>query len=285
MAISGWRRCLHLCDILQSVVLEKRFPKCKTDGEKLLACMKADGVTEEGLNDQTVKRYLSLGKRCEHHTSQLMKWEAFHHRDALIDNITTLRLVFQISDQEDHMRVVLKDLFMQQRAGIRTSLMTPKSKNEVRAPANISRACIIRQQILINLARALPQLKTTIDHFAGPDFFFQRFNIQSSGKRDKDCPVVAVSDSEDDETQADHPNCPPAPSGEGSGLTSVRSRALLEDFLKKLITCKHDTVLCKMARLGSYSHTFLDLSSPDASPLKKMIDEISTAYVTDFPGS
>ena len=56
---SGWRRCLHLHDILHQVLLEGRFDELKTDGDKLLQALKSDGVSVDG-NEATMKRYLAL---------------------------------------------------------------------------------------------------------------------------------------------------------------------------------------------------------------------------------
>ena len=87
-----------------------------------------DGVMDESANEQTIKRYVSLGKRCEKHTDLLTKWEACHQRDSLIDNISTIRLIFSVSDREEDIDIVLFSHFIEQRTGIRTTLAKSRLK-------------------------------------------------------------------------------------------------------------------------------------------------------------
>ena len=92
--MSGWRRCVFLNDLMTKVVCDNRYPDLKTDGEQLIRAMMDDGVLDESANEQTIKRYVNLGKRCEKHTDILMRWEVFHQRDSLIDNISIVRQIF-----------------------------------------------------------------------------------------------------------------------------------------------------------------------------------------------
>ena len=82
---------------MSKVVCEKRYPNLKGDGERVIRAMQDDGTIDESVSVQTILRYVSLGKRCEKHLETLMKWEAFHQRDSLIDNISTTRHIFRVS--------------------------------------------------------------------------------------------------------------------------------------------------------------------------------------------
>ena len=95
IGLSGWRRCIMFNDLLVGIDGEGRFSDVKHDGERLLKAMTADGVQREGLNNDTVKRYLALGKRLMKHAGLLMKWEAFCKRSMLIDKIFHVRAVFR----------------------------------------------------------------------------------------------------------------------------------------------------------------------------------------------
>ena len=130
VAISGWRRLVFFSDFLDSIVADGLYPHLRTEGDKLIQGLKDQGLHDESINENTQKRYLALGKRVQLHKQALMRWEMFHQRDTLIDGLTTLRNVFSISDREDDIAFIINELFMQQRAGLRTSLIMPKSKNE-----------------------------------------------------------------------------------------------------------------------------------------------------------
>ena len=130
IAISGWRRLLWFTDFVQCLLAEGKYPNLKHDGDKLIQGLKDENVHDASISELTQKRYLALGKRVQLHKKMLMRWEMFHQRDALIDQLSILRYVFSISEREDDIAFILNELFMQQRAGLRNSLTMPKSKNE-----------------------------------------------------------------------------------------------------------------------------------------------------------
>ena len=98
----------------------------RTDGAKLIQGLKDENLRDTSIDENTQKRYLALGKRVQLHKPALMKWEMFHQRDTLIDQLSTMRHVFSISDREDDIAFILNELFMQQRAGLRSALPMPK---------------------------------------------------------------------------------------------------------------------------------------------------------------
>ena len=130
IAISGWRRLLWFTDFVHCLLAEGKYPNLKHDGDKLIQGLKDENVHDASISELTQKRYLALGKRVQLHKKMLMRWEMFHQRDALIDQLSTLRFVFSISEREDDIAFILNELFMQQRAGLRNCLTMPKSKNE-----------------------------------------------------------------------------------------------------------------------------------------------------------
>ena len=91
MGLNGWRRCVFLKDLMAKVVYENRYPDLETDGEQMVQGMKDDRVVDDNVHEQTSKRHVSLGKRCEKHIDMLMRWEVFHMRDSLIDNSRIVR--------------------------------------------------------------------------------------------------------------------------------------------------------------------------------------------------
>ena len=78
---------------------EGRFSDKKDDGEKLMSVWKEDGVPSEGMNAETVKRYLHLARRLSSGNikEQLMAWEMYEKRSTLVDSMTALRAVFAVS--------------------------------------------------------------------------------------------------------------------------------------------------------------------------------------------
>ena len=126
MAISGWRRLVFLRDYADSVVAEGTYASLKTDADRLMAALKDQGLLDTNINEQTQKRYLALGKRVQLHKSLLMRWELYHARDSLVDHMTTMRCICSVCDREEDVAYVLNQLFLQQRAGLRNSLIVPK---------------------------------------------------------------------------------------------------------------------------------------------------------------
>ena len=97
IAISGWRRLVFLSDFADSIVAEGKYSSLKTDADKLMAGLKEHGLQDGSINEATQKRYLALGRRVQLHKALLMKWELYHARESLVDQITTMRLICSIS--------------------------------------------------------------------------------------------------------------------------------------------------------------------------------------------
>ena len=167
MAISGWCRLVFLKDFVDSILAEGSYAHLKSDGDKLMQALKDQGLQDTTINETTPKRYLALGKRVQLHKNALMRWEMFHQREALMDGLSTLRHVFAISDREEDMAYVINELFMQQRAGLRSSLISPKSKNEVKTPQNVGRSMLIKRMVLNHLMEVCLNIRPHIAAFRG----------------------------------------------------------------------------------------------------------------------
>ena len=141
MALSGWRRLVFLSDFTDCVVAEGSYSHLKNDADKLMQALKDQGLQDASINETTQKRYLALGKRVQLHQSVLMRWEMFHQRDSLVDNISTMRHLYSISDREEDIAYIFNDLFLQQRAGLRNSLVMYKSKMASKHHRTSARAC------------------------------------------------------------------------------------------------------------------------------------------------
>ena len=97
-------RCVLINDAYDMAAAEGRFSDKKDEGEKLMSVWREDGVPVEGMNAETVKRYLHLARRLSSVTikAQLMAWEMYEKRSTLVDSMTALRAVFGVSsDPED----------------------------------------------------------------------------------------------------------------------------------------------------------------------------------------
>ena len=194
MAISGWRRLVFYSDFTQTVVAEGKYSNLKADGDKLIQALKDQGLQDPAINDSTQKRYLALGKRVQMHKATLMRWEMFHQRECLIDVLSILRLIFAISEREEDIAYILKELFLQQRAGIRSSLVIPRSKNEVRTPQNIGRGMLIKRMVLNHFFEVCPNLATTLQPFVDNTHYEFQYGVLVGGERTKEINVVMGDD-------------------------------------------------------------------------------------------
>ena len=195
-----------------------------------------------------------------------MKWEALVKRDALIDNISVLRQVMIISDKEDDTAYVLNQLFLQQRCGLRTQLAVPRSRNDVRTPANIAKALLIRRNLVIFMKKEFPKLNDVIAPYLDDTYLLDAYGIDTEGQR--------VRPAREDDAQDDDDSDDMEP--DTSRLTSEESRRTLASYLKKLYAGKFEVAFCKMARDDKFSVTHLDLAHPDAAGMKKRFQLIRT---------
>lgn len=170
-----------------------------------------------------MKRYLALGRRCQTPPIQdvLAKWEALSKRECLADQISTLRQVFGATDCDTELAYILHVLMLQQRCGLRCDLKIPKSRNELRTPANIAKGILIRRRLFTHLEHTFTQFRELITAFSGDEGYTDLFGIDKNGMKVHE----AVEDAEDDD-------CKEPPPGD---VSSYASRQVLLTFLKGLV--------------------------------------------------
>ena len=148
--VSGWRRCVLYADLAAQMAVEGRCSDKGSEGERLLQMLRDDAVQIGSINAETLGRYVSLGRRCKDRIiiTTLQCWEALCKRDMLVDSVTTLRHVFSSTEHNDSLAMILRTLMMEQRAGLRTKMDTPRSRNEPKHPTNIAKGIVLRKQLL-----------------------------------------------------------------------------------------------------------------------------------------
>ena len=106
LASSASRKCLVICDAAQHMVIEGRFPRIKSEGERLEKVFKEDNVPMGNLSADTLKRYLALARRLTPEMQALlMKWEMFEKRGSLVDGIKSLRAVLGVTRSDEDCNV------------------------------------------------------------------------------------------------------------------------------------------------------------------------------------
>ena len=206
LAISGWRRLVFLSEFADSIVAEGKYANLKTDADKLMAALREHGLHDGSLNDATQKRYLALGRRVQLHMGLLMRWELYHARDSLVDQITTMRLICSISDREEDVGYILNELFLQQRAGLRQSLVVPKSKADVKTPQNVGKGMLIKRMVLNHLIEKCPNLKPTLEPFADQTHYELRYGVRTNGEKTRE---LKDDDDDDQDIACGHELRPP----------------------------------------------------------------------------
>ena len=161
---------------------------------------------------------------------------------------------------------------LQQRAGLRKQLITPRSHNDAVTPANIAKGILLRNFIYTHVLRSFPKHKELIERFAPSAFYRAQFGIDENG--------IRVSDPPDEDADADSV-VDAGGQADGGPTSSYKSRLPLEKFLKNLMFNKLERVICSMAK--SSSQNTLDLTTEEAKSIKASLDEIAGHYVADFP--
>ena len=274
LGLSGRRKVCVYSDLVQMMLDEGRFTDGADVGDRLIKVLNEDGVSPGKLNADTMKRYIHLGRRCGNDIvkSCLEKWEALNRRDSLVDGITVLRGVCSSTENDVELGTILHELMLQQRAGLRKQLITPRSHNDAVTPANIAKGILLRNFIYTHVLRSFPKHKELIERFAPSAFYLAQFGIDENG--------IRVSDPPDEDADADSV-VDAGGQADGGPTSSYKSRLPLEKFLKSLMFNKLERVICSMAK--SSSQNTLDLTTEEAKSIKASLDEIAGHYVADFP--
>ena len=268
--MSGWRICTTLAQNLKSVEMENRHPTEKTPVARLVKAMEEDGVKMVGRNEDTLTRYISVGKRLDHASikNKLMLWESFEQRGCLIDNLTVMRTLVSVCPDASTLEFVLHVLFLEQRAGLRADVVS-KSNNEQRTPTNRMKAIILRNGLLLHLSESFPEFKELVLTYQTEAYIKATFNIHADGTR-PDFFEPPQSDASDDDG---------ADAG-SSGVTSHASRPPLQRLCKDLATNQLERTLCTMCK-EQESKVSVDLTVPAAKCIVARIEHI--AFASRFP--
>ena len=148
---------------------ENRHPGQGSPVKRLLASLIEDKVQGANWTEDTLSRYVLVGKRIEPQRLQdlFMLWEALEQRDALIDNVTILRAITATAIADDDFAYLVQVLFYEQRARMRTDIKSIKHKgttrNDARTPTNVMKAILMRRALFIHLKCSFPSLKDTME--------------------------------------------------------------------------------------------------------------------------
>ena len=151
------------------VIDEGRHAILATPGKRLLASLREDKVNGANWSEDTLGRYLQVGKRIEPQQLQalFMLWEATEQRNALIDNITVLRAITSTATTDADFAYVVEVLYYEQRARLRTDIKSIKQKgtthNDSRTPTNIMKAILMRRCLFVHIKGIFPALKDTVE--------------------------------------------------------------------------------------------------------------------------
>ena len=248
---------------------ENRHTEGKTPAARLVLSMKDDGVNMSRWNEDTITRYIAVGRRLQAETvrAKLMLWEAFEFRNCLVDNMTVMRCIVGVCQTDDDLEYVLQVLFLEQRAGMRDDAVIKKtSHNENRTPTNRMKAILLRRSLLIHLSQQFPRFSDVVAMYDTAVYVKTAFNIDSDGTR----PIDYEEPEDDAEPQGDD-----ADDAE-LGLSSHLSRAPLQRLLRKLASNDMERILCCMAKESASSKASVDLTVPAAKPLVEKITEIAS---------
>ena len=208
---------------------------------------------------------MKVGKRLDEKAVLLLmqRWEFLEKRGALLDSITTLRMVVGAAPTDADLIHVLLHLFLQQRAGIRPFLTT-HTKNVLNA-GTVTKALLVRRNIFIHLKNTFP--KDAIEPYAGLGFYSTYKGVDING--------VRTSTDMGDEEGSDTDETPEAPS------SVQQSRKLLMTLCQNLATNRFEKTLAKMSREHLSSNT-IDLTTPSAKLILNTIHDVKSFYTTDF---
>ena len=211
--------------------------------------------------------YLKIGKRLDGKSTEslMVRWEFLEKRGALLDSITVLRMVAAATTTDGDLEHVLLHLFLQQRAGVRTVLVST-AKNELNA-TNVVKALLVRRNLFVHLKMTFPKCTDAIEPYEGWGFYNDYKGVDINGTRSE---VVDMDDEEGSDADASE-----VPS-------SVQvSRKLVMKLCDSLAKNKYERALVKMSREHAGSNT-VDLTTPSAKTILTAIQEATSYYATDF---
>ena len=140
---------------------------------------------------------------------------------------------------------------MQQRAGVRRQLVTPRSNNDQCTPVNISKGIILRNNLYTHVLAIFPKHAEMITRYGSATYYRDRFGVDENG-------VVSDPPEADRDPDGDAGGDVEADNGPTS---SYKSRPPLERFLKALMSNRLEKTICSMVRASAGGHNTLDLTA------------------------
>ena len=235
IGMSAVRMTKYLTKMADQIVEEKLFATKKTNAEKLMAMLETEAIAK-GWNLDTLKRYLSIGRRLEvPAVANLMdKWEFFHKRNTVVDSISSLRAIVGACDTDDELAYVMKTLFLEQQCG----LQTPGTFKKLATPVNVTRAILLRSIIFKHMATKFPLFAKHIEEIGSFQFYKNYFGVTEDGGRYEDwtgapskLPETDAYDESDCETVGDDS----AMHNDQDDLSSYKSKGPIRLFCEKLM--------------------------------------------------
>ncbi len=221
---------------------------------------------------ELVPWYLQLGKRLSDPevVTLLQRWEFLEKRKVLVDNISILRQTVSATSTDADLVYALQHLFLQHRSGMRTAL-TCNSKNVLNT-SNVVKAILVRRAIYVHLTNTFPKCADAIEVYASFTFYKTHKCVNITGLRINGSDHDLAGDGGDDDADD---AAPP------TGPNSVHySRQLLIKFCHALASGRHERTLIKMCK--DITTNTLDLTSPNAKPIKDVIASVLAYYTNDY---
>lgn len=272
MAVSAWRKCVFLSEYADRVVLEERFADDKIPSERLMKAMKEDCTQIGEWNVDTLGRYLQVGRKLgeDKVRSWLIIWEATYKRNSFLDGIMLLRGCVSSATDEEELAKLLQILFLEQRCGLKKTLKVDYKQS----PSTLFKAYLMRMRVFTHLENILPKLADVVHHYGSPEFFKTEYGLDAQGNFISDCHKAPADEEEQEGSDDDE-------AAQGNA-TTYKSRRLLTDFCNRLAKHKFERAFLAMAKEGRSTVHILDLTSPQAATIAKLIKEIEQAYADDF---
>ena len=281
IGMSSVRMTKYLTKMADQIVEEKLFAIKKTNAEKLMAMLETEAIAK-GWNVDTVKRYLSIGRRLEvPAVANLMdKWEFFHKRNTVVDSISSLRAIVGACDTDDELEYVMKTLFLEQQCG----LQSPGTFKKLATPVNVTRAILLRSIIFKHMATTYPLFEKEIEEIGSFQFYKSYFGVTEDGGQYEDwtgapskLPETYAYDESDCETVGDDS----ATHNDQDDLSSYKSKGPIKMFCWKLMSGKLEHPLLRLTeqRHSRGMRNVLDLTLK--STLTTEITRLTRLYEDD----
>ena len=273
IGMSAWRKSLQYQHNVDLIKVEGRRAEVKSDADRLLLVLQDDNVSCKDLKSDTLGRYLAVAARLRNDDLQalFLLWESAEGRNALIDNVTTLRQIFVAAPVDADLLYVLQQLYYQQRRKRRA--MFNLSHKVTATPGNVARAILVRRSLYQYLEGEFPQLVSVMQPFSSYKHVLDKYGVDDYGMRSADSRVPDDEDSDQEELteKAD----------DSVQMSSMKSKALIRNLCDSLASNTHEKTLISMVQAQT-SVSVIDLTSSCSRSLSLLIQAIKENYIADF---